>query len=73
MIGSMGVESTMTQSNWPAKCANSSANRSDLGTDPAYRPDAAALGSVRRALWAEVVLFAGIPVAAAAMARGYGM
>ncbi|MGA2491801.1 MAG: hypothetical protein ABSF67_02490 [Roseiarcus sp.] len=29
--------------------------------------------STRRALWAEVALFAGIPVAAAAMARGYGM
>ena len=41
--------------------------------DPAFRPDAAALRSVRRALWAEVALFAGSPVAAAAMARGYGM
>ena len=41
---------------------------------PAFTPDAAALRSVRRALWAEVALFAGIPVpAAAAMARGYGM
>ena len=47
--------------------------RRRLRADPAFRPDAAALRSVRRALWAEVVLFAGIPVAAAAMARGYGM
>jgi putative membrane protein len=47
--------------------------RRRLRTDAGFRPDAAALRSVRRALWAEVVLFAGIPVAAAAMARGYGM
>jgi putative membrane protein len=47
--------------------------RRQLRTDPAFRPDAAALLSVRRALWAQVALFAGIPVAAAAMARGYGM
>lgn len=47
--------------------------RRQLQTDPAFCPDAAALRSVRRALWAEVALFAGIPVAAAAMARGYGM
>jgi len=47
--------------------------RRQLRTDASFRPDAAALRSVRRALWAEVLLFAGIPVAAAAMARGYGM
>ena len=47
--------------------------RRQLRADPAFRPDAAALRSVRRALWAEVALFTGIPVAAAAMARGYGM
>jgi putative membrane protein len=47
--------------------------RRRLRADPSFRPDAAALRSVRRALSAEVLLFAGIPVAAAAMARGYGM
>jgi len=47
--------------------------RRQLRTDPAFRPDAAAMRSVRRALWAEAVLFVGIPVAAAAMARGYGI
>lgn len=47
--------------------------RRRLSADPTFRPDAAALRTVRRALWAEVALFAGIPVAAAAMARGYGM
>ena len=47
--------------------------RRRLRADASFRPDVAALIAVRRALWAEVVLFAGIPVAAAAMARGYGM
>lgn len=47
--------------------------RRRLRSDPAFTPDVAALRAVRRALWAEVALFAGIPVAAAAMARGYGM
>ena len=47
--------------------------RRRLRADPSFRPDAAALRSVRRTLWAEVALFTGIPVAAAAMARGYGM
>ena len=47
--------------------------RRQLRADPEFRPDPAALGAVRRYLWTQVVLFAGIPVAAAAMARGYGM
>jgi putative membrane protein len=46
--------------------------RTALG-DPTFRPDAAAVGAVRLALWAEVALFAAMPLAAAAMARGYGM
>ena len=46
--------------------------RRQLRADASFRPDAAALSSVRRFLWTQVVLFAGIPVAAAAMARGYG-
>lgn len=41
--------------------------------DSAFRPDGAALRAVRLALWAEVALFAAIPLAAAAMARGFGM
>ena len=39
----------------------------------AYRPDAGAVRAVRRALWSEVALFAGIPLCAAAIARGCGM
>ena len=41
--------------------------------DPEFRPDDASVRSVRRALWAEVVLFAGLPLCAAAMARGFGV
>jgi putative membrane protein len=41
--------------------------------DPAFRPDAQDIASVRLWLWAEAALFLAIPVAAAAMARGYGM
>ena len=40
--------------------------------DSSFRPDGAALRPVRLALWAEVALFAAIPLAAAAMARGFG-
>lgn len=41
--------------------------------DPGFRPAAPALAGVRRALWTEVALFAFIPLAAAGMARGFGM
>jgi len=41
--------------------------------DAAFRPVAAEVGGVRRLLWIEAGLFLAIPVAAAAMARGYGM
>ena len=39
----------------------------------AYRPEAGEIGGVKRYLWIEAALFLAIPVAAAAMARGYGM
>lgn len=47
--------------------------RRALRSDAAFRPDAATVRTVRRALWTEVALFAFIPLAAAGMARGYGM
>ena len=47
--------------------------RRTLRADAGFRPDAAAVRAVRRALWFEVALFAFIPLAAAGMARGYGM
>jgi putative membrane protein len=39
----------------------------------AYKPHLREIAGVRRALWAEVGLFALIPIAAAAVARGYGL
>ena len=47
--------------------------RGAVAADPAFAPAPAAIRNVRRFLWAEVVLFALLPVFAAAMARGYGM
>jgi putative membrane protein len=41
--------------------------------DATFRPALAEIASVKRALWIEAGLFLLIPVAAAAMARGYGM
>ncbi len=41
--------------------------------DSNFHPDAAAVRTVRLALWSEVALFAAMPLAAAAMARGFGM
>ena len=47
--------------------------RSQSRADAAFRPDAAEIAGVKRSLWIEAALFLAIPVAAAAMARGYGM
>ena len=41
--------------------------------DSAFKPERRAITIVRRALWSEVALFACIPLAAAGMARGFGM
>ncbi|HEY2071868.1 MAG TPA: DUF2214 family protein [Rhizomicrobium sp.] len=46
--------------------------RGALKTNPAFLPDDGTVRSLRRALWAEAILFAFIPVFAAVMARGYG-
>ena len=35
-------------------------------------PDSTQIAPVRRLLWAELILFAALPILAAAMARGYG-
>ncbi|MEI9888759.1 MAG: DUF2214 family protein [Rhizomicrobium sp.] len=47
--------------------------RRALKDEPAFVPAPASVANARRFLWAEIVLFALIPVFAAAMARGYGM
>jgi len=47
--------------------------RRRVRADPSYCPSADEVANLRRALYAEAVLFALIPLCAAAMARGYGM
>ena len=47
--------------------------RRALAADPAFAPPLGSIRTVRRFLWAEIFLFALIPVFAAVMARGYGM
>jgi putative membrane protein len=44
-----------------------------LKADPAFLPPAVEAARVRTYLWIEVALFLCIPIAAAAMARGYGI
>jgi putative membrane protein len=63
LIGLMSVAPTMRYLVW----------RRAARADPAYRPEVDAVGFVRRLLWTEVALFAGLPLCAAAMARGFGM
>ena len=47
--------------------------RRQVRADAAFRPPAAEVSRLRKALYAEAALYALIPVCAAAMARGYGM
>src|SRR6185437_15115152 len=46
--------------------------RNALKKDPAALPASNAIATARRFIWLEVILFAFIPVFAAAMARGFG-
>ena len=47
--------------------------RRQLRADAAFAPAASEVARMRAYLWAEAAFFLAIPVAAAAMARGYGM
>jgi putative membrane protein len=47
--------------------------RRQLRADAAFRPAAPEVARMRSYLWAEAAFFLAIPVAAAAMARGYGI
>jgi putative membrane protein len=47
--------------------------RRQLRADAAFRPAAPEVARMRAYLWAEAAFFLAIPVAAAAMARGYGL
>jgi putative membrane protein len=44
-----------------------------LRTESAFRPEVSQVARLRAYLWAEAAFFLAIPVAAAAMARGYGL
>jgi putative membrane protein len=44
-----------------------------LRADAPFRPSASDIGRMRAYLWAEAAFFLAIPLAAAAMARGYGI
>jgi len=63
LIGLISIGPTMRYIVW----------RRAARVDPAFRPEPEGMGFVRRVLWTEVALFAGLPLCAAAMARGFGM
>jgi uncharacterized membrane protein len=44
-----------------------------LRADASFRPEIAEIARLRNFLWAEAAFFLAIPIAAAAMARGYGI
>jgi putative membrane protein len=63
IVGLLSVPPTVAFLHW----------RGALAKDAAFLPPASSIAGIRRFLWAEALLFALIPVFAAAMARGYGM
>ena len=63
IVGVLSISPTLKFLSW----------RRQSSKDATFRPPAAEVGSVKRALWIEAGLFLLIPVAAAAMARGYGL
>ena len=63
IVGLLSIQPTMAYIRW----------RAAQKDDPSFLPNARQIATVRRFLWAEVFVFAFIPVFAAAMARGYGM
>jgi putative membrane protein len=62
LVGILSIWPTMAFIRW----------RRALASDPSTLPAPAAVTTVRRFLWAEILFFALIPAFAAAMARGYG-
>jgi putative membrane protein len=63
VVGLLSIAPTLGYLKW---------NRA-LRADTTFRPATAEIGRMRRYLWAEAAFFMAIPVAAAAMARGYGL
>jgi putative membrane protein len=63
IVGLLSVAPTMRYIAW----------RRRLGADGAFVPPVAEVARMRRLLWIEAAVYLAIPVAAAAMARGYGL
>jgi putative membrane protein len=63
IVGLLSIAPTMRYIAW----------RRRVNADPAFRPAQSEVSRLRAVLWAEAAFFLAIPVAAAAMARGYGM
>jgi putative membrane protein len=63
VVGLLSIAPTIRYLTW----------RNALRADPAFRPATAEVKRMRAYLWTEAAFFLAIPVAAAAMARGYGM
>jgi putative membrane protein len=63
IVGLLSIPPTLRYLKW---------NRA-LRADTTFRPATVEIGRLRRYLWAEAAFFMAIPVAAAAMARGYGI
>jgi len=63
IVGLLSIPPTLRYRAWDRR----------LRADAAFRPAGPEIGRLRTYLWAEAAFFLAIPVAAAAMARGYGM
>jgi putative membrane protein len=62
-VGLLSIAPTLRYLAWGRK----------LKAEPAFVPEAAEVARVRTFVWLEAALFLCIPIAAAAMARGYGI
>jgi putative membrane protein len=62
-VGLLSIAPTLRYIAWGRK----------LRAEPAFVPEAAEVARVRTFVWLEAALFLCIPIAAAAMARGYGV
>jgi putative membrane protein len=63
IVGLLSIPPTMRYIKWMRR----------LRADASFRPEIAEIARLRNFLWAEAAFFLAIPIAAAAMARGYGI
>jgi putative membrane protein len=62
-VGLLSIQPTIAILKW----------RKAAAADPAFAPSDAEVAKVRKVMLAELLVFALIPIFAAAMARGYGL